>query len=402
MPDGSVSLRPKPSYFAVDFDRTPFTVAWEITRACALACVHCRAEAMPRRDPRELTTEQGFRLIDTLVEIGRPILIVTGGDPLMRRDVEDLVSYAVGQGLRVGLSPSATALVTHERLQRLQALGLSMIHISLDGSTAEVHDAFRGVHGSHQRTIEILADAQTLRIPIQVGTTVTRRNWRDLPAVAEMVARLGVRVWSVFFLVPTGRGRVDDMLDASEHEQVLQWLHTVSAVAPFAVRTTAAQHYRRIVIQKERLARGEPADGPATDVRWELTGAGYAFRGGRAPVEQGVNDGKGFCFVSHIGEVYPSGFLQLSAGNVRERSLVDIYRASPLFRELREPDLLKGRCGACSYRRVCGGSRARAFGLTGDYLAADPTCLYDPAGGGLPEVESTLPLPDVVGAGRQP
>jgi radical SAM protein with 4Fe4S-binding SPASM domain len=258
------------------------------------------------------------------------------------------------------------------------------------------------VRGSHQRTIEILADAQTLRIPIQVGTTVTRRNWRDLPAVAEVVARLGVRVWSVFFLVPTGRGRVDDMLDASEHEQVLQWLHTVSAVAPFAIRTTAAQHYRRIVIQKERLARGEPADGPATDVRWELTGAGYAFRGGHAPVEQGVNDGKGFCFISHTGEVYPSGFLQLSAGNVRERSLVDIYRSSPLFRELRMPDLLKGRCGACSYRRVCGGSRARAFGLTGDYLAADPTCLYNPAPGGLPEVESTLSLPDFVGAGGQP
>jgi radical SAM protein len=400
MPDGAVRLRPKPSYFSVDFDRTPFTVAWEITRACALACVHCRAEAMPRRDPRELTTDEGFRLIDTLVEIGRPILIVTGGDPLMRRDVEDLVSYAVGQGLRVGLSPSATALVTRERLERLQALGLSMIHISLDGATAEIHDAFRGVRGSHQRTLEILADAQTLQMPIQVGTTVTRRNWRDLPAVAEAVARLGVRVWSVFFLVPTGRGRIDDMLDAAEHEQVLQWLQTVSTVAPFTVRTTAAQHYRRIVIQRERLARGEPADSPATEVRWELTGAGYAFRGGRAPVEQGVNDGKGFCFISHIGDVYPSGFLQLSAGNVRERSVVEIYRSSPLFRELRTPDLLKGRCGACSYRRVCGGSRARAFGLTGDYLAADPTCLYDPAIGGLPEVESTLPLPEFVGGAR--
>jgi radical SAM protein with 4Fe4S-binding SPASM domain len=283
--------------------------------------------------------------------------------------------------------------VTRERLERLQRLGLSMIHISLDGSTAETHDAFRGVAGSHQRTLEILADAQELALPVQVGTTVTRRTWRDLPAVAETVARLGVRVWSVFFLVPTGRGKIDDMLDATEHEMVLQWLYDVSKRAPFAVRTTAAQHYRRVVIQRERLARGEPADEPSADVRWELTGAGYAFRDGRAPTEQGVNDGKGFCFVSHVGEVFPSGFLQQSAGNVREQSLVDLYRSSPLFRELRSPGLLKGRCGACTYRQVCGGSRARAFGLTGDYLAEDETCLYDPARGGLPPVEITLPLP---------
>ncbi|MCC7372283.1 MAG: TIGR04053 family radical SAM/SPASM domain-containing protein [Chloroflexi bacterium] len=386
----------KPSYFAVDFDQTPFTVAWEITRACALACIHCRAEAIPRRDPRELTTDEGFRLIDSLVEIGRPILIVTGGDPLMRRDVEELVKYAVGRGLRVGLSPSATSLVTHERLERLQALGLSMVHLSLDGSSAETHDAFRGVGGSFDRTLEILAYAQRLNLPIQVGTTVTRRNWQDLPAVAEIVERLGVRMWSVFFLVPTGRGQVSDMLDAAEHEGVLQWLHAVSQRAPFAVRTTAAQHYRRVVIQRERLARGEAADGESSAVRWDLTGAGYAFRGGQAPAEQGVNDGKGFAFISHRGEVYPSGFLQVSAGNVREHSLVEIYRESPLFRELRTPELLKGRCGACDYRRVCGGSRARAYGLTGDYLAEDETCLYDPAVGGLPEVSIPLPQPRFV------
>ena len=393
MSDRPVTPPSKPDYFAVDFDQTPFTVAWEVTRACALACVHCRAEAMPRRDPRELSTDEGFRLVDSLVEIGRPILIVTGGDPLMRRDVETLVSYAVDRGLRVGLSPSATRLVTRERLERLQRLGLSMVHISLDGSTAEIHDAFRGVAGSYQRTLEILADAQALGLPIQVGTTVTRRNWQALPAVAEVVERLGVRVWSVFFLVPTGRGQVADMLDATEHEIVLQWLHAVSRLAPFAVRTTAAQQYRRVVIQRERLLRGEPADGSSDDVRWDLTGAGYAFRGGRAPAEQGVNDGKGFCFVSHIGDVYPSGFLQVSAGNVRERSLVDIYRAAPLFQALRSPGLLKGRCGACAYRQVCGGSRARAYSLTGDYLAEDPTCLYDPAIGGLPGVKVSLPLP---------
>lgn len=397
MLDRPVAPRPKPSYFAVDFDQTPFTVAWEVTRACALACVHCRADAMPRRDPRELSTEEGFRLIDMLVEIGRPILIVTGGDPLMRRDVEEIVGYAVDQGLRVGLSPSATRLVTRERLERLQQLGLSMVHVSLDGATAETHDAFRGVTGSYQRTLEILADAQALGMPVQVGTTVTRRNWRDLPSVAETVARLGVRVWSVFFLVPTGRGMTADMLTAAEHEMTLQWLYEVSKHAPFAVRTTAAQQYRRVVIQRERLARGEPPDGDVGGVRWELTGAGYAFRAGRAPTEQGVNDGKGFCFVSHVGDVYPSGFLQLAAGNVREQSLVDIYRTSQLFRDLRSPHLLKGRCGACAYRQVCGGSRARAFALTGDYLAEDATCLYDPSAGGLPTVEVSLRRPVFAG-----
>ena len=183
------------------------------------------------------------------------------------------------------------------------------------------------------------------------------------------------------------------MLNAIEHEIVLQWLHAVSKLAPFAIRTTAAQHYRRVVIQRERLMRDTPADEPSAQAHWEMTGAGYAFLDGQAPVEQGVNDGKGFCFVSHVGDMHPSGFLPLSAGNVRERSLVDIYRSAPLFRELRTPGLLKGRCGACDYRQVCGGSRARAFSLTGDYLAEDPTCLYDPQVGGLPDVEISLPLP---------
>lgn len=397
MSEPATAVRPKPSYFDVDFNRTPFTVAWEITRACALACVHCRAEAIPRRDPRELTTEEGFRLIDQVVELGRPILIITGGDPLMRRDVEALVEYAVRSGLRVGLSPSATRLVTRARLARLRDLGLSMVHLSLDGSSPAVHDAFRRVDGSYQRTIEILTDARELGLPVQVGSTVTRRNWHDLPALAEQVAALGARVWSVFFLVPTGRGRLDDLLDATEHEMVLQWLYEVSKTAPFAVRTTAAQHYRRVVIQKTRLEHGQEADAPVDGVHWQLTGAGYAFREGRAPTEQGVNDGKGFCFISHIGDVYPSGFLQVSAGNVREQSLVELYRVSPLFRTLRDVTRLKGRCGMCRYRRVCGGSRARAYGMTGDLLAADPTCLYDPVRGGLPQVPIRLRLPSFAG-----
>lgn len=363
-------------YFAVDFNQTPFTLAWEVTRACALACVHCRAEAQPRRDPRELTTEEGRRLIDQVVEIGRPILVLTGGDPLMRRDIFDLAGYAIGRGLRTALSPSATRLVTPAALARLRALGISMVHLSLDGATAAVHDAFRGVPGSFQRTREIARDARAAGLPLQIGTTVTRHNVATLPAIAAEVAAAGVSVWSVFFLVPTGRGQVADMISAAEHERTLRWLYHHGLTAPYRVRTTAAPHYRRVVIQatRQRQARDATEQAP----RWEATGAGYAFREGQAPLERGVNDGDGFCFVSHRGDVSPSGFLALSAGNLRERSLVDLYRDSPLFRDLRDRSLLRGRCGRCSFRGVCGGSRARAYALTGDYLAEDPSCAYHP------------------------
>lgn len=363
-------------YFAVDFNQTPFTLAWEMTRACALACVHCRAEAQPRRDPRELTTDEGRRLIDEVVAIGRPILVLTGGDPLMRRDLYELAAYAVSRGLRTALSPSATRLVTPAAIQRLRDVGISMIHISLDGATAEVHDAFRGVRGSFQRTQEIVRDVVDAGLPLQIGTTVSRYNVDTLPALAEQVAAAGATVWSVFFLVPTGRGQARDMLSAAEHERVLQWLYRHSQEAPYRVRTTAAPHYRRVVIQARRRELGSGT--PGEPLRWEATGAGYAFREGRAPLERGVNDGDGFCFVSHLGDVCPSGFLQLPAGNIRERSLRDLYREAPLFRALRDRTLLKGRCGRCQFRGVCGGSRARAYALTGDYLAEDPSCVYHP------------------------
>lgn len=363
------------SYLTWDFDRTPFTVAWEITRACALACVHCRAMAIPKRDPRELTTEEGFRLIDQVVEIGRPILVVTGGDPMMRRDVYDLLSYAVGRDLRVALSPSATALMTRRALEKIKQTGVHMLHVSLDGSEPAIHDTFRRVEGSYQRTVGILRDIVDLAIPLQIGTTVSRHNLDDLPRIAERVAALGATVWSVFFLVPTGRAQADTMITPEEHERVYQWLAELSQTAPFHVRTTAAPAYRRIVLQRKQR-ESQASSGAANG--WQLTGAGYSFRAGDAPTSRGVNDGDGFAFVSHIGEVCPSGFLQLAAGNVREQSLVEIYRDSPLFRALRDRTQLKGKCGRCDFRAVCGGSRARAYALTGDYHASDPSCTYVP------------------------
>jgi radical SAM protein len=361
-----------PDFATVDFARTPFTVAWEVTRACALNCVHCRAEAQPRRHPRELTTAEAFAVIDQVVDIGSPILVVTGGDPLMRPDLFTILERGVRRGLRVALSPSATARCTRAALARARDCGVSRLHISLDGATAAGHDRFRGVEGSFARTCQVLVDIRDLDIPLQVGTTVSRHSIADLPAIAELVADSGALMWSLFFLVPTGRGRSEDMVSAEEHERILNWLYDFSASAPFDVRTTAAMHFRRVVIERRRAEVGPAARSPSN-----VTGAGFSA-GALGMSPRGVNDGDGFAFVDHLGNVCPSGFLQLPAGNVRERPLAAIYRDSPLFRALRDRSLLKGRCGVCPYRQVCGGSRARAYALTGDYLASDPSCAYTP------------------------
>ena len=357
-----------------DFSRAPFTVAWEVTRACALRCVHCRAMAQPRRHPDELTTAEGLDLVRQVAEGGARVLVLTGGDPFMRPDIEEFVRHGRSLGLRVALSPSATARVTRARMERVAAAGVDTVHISLDGATAEVHDAFRGVRGSFVRTQEVLALVRSLGIPLQVGTTVCRRNAHELAAIGELVARAGAQVWSVFFLVPTGRAQVADLLSPAEHEAVLCWLADFAARAPFYVRTTAAPQFRRVVLQRG----GGSMRGAAI-----RTGAAYARRPSDPTAGAGVNDGKGFCFVDHLGNVCPSGFLQIAAGNIRAQPLAEIYRNAPLFRALRDPERLGGKCGRCEFRAVCGGSRARAYALTGDYLAADPTCTYEPEGSAL-------------------
>jgi radical SAM protein len=357
----------RPDYLNIDFDERPVTVAWEITRACALACRHCRAEAIPRRDPHEPTTAEALSIVDQIAELGPPILVITGGDPLMRPDVFEIAEYASSKGLRVALSPSATALLRRDAIVRARAVGVQMLHLSLDGATADSHDAFRRVAGSFDRTIAALKDARSIGMPLQLGTTVTRMNVGELQAIAEIARAHAITMWSVFFLVPTGRAEADDMLDAEQHEDVLHWLAELSEHSPFQVRTTAAQQYRRVLIQRARRMQGDAA-------QISLKGAGYAFERGRVQAQAGVNDGKGFCFISHTGDVYPSGFLQLKAGNVRTERLASIYRHSRLFRDLRDTSLLHGKCGHCSFKDVCGGSRARAYAITGDYLAADPTC----------------------------
>jgi len=358
-----------------DFSRAPFTIAWELTRACAYACRHCRAEAQPRRDPRELTTEEAFRLIDQIREFGDPILVVTGGDPMMRPDRYDILTYAVQQGLRTSLTPTTTRLVTPTALARARDAGVRRMAVSLDGPGPEAHDAFRGFRGSFEIALRIAREIVASGMSLQVNTTVSRYNRHQLDEMAELVASLHAVQWSLFFLVPTGRARAADMISAPEHEEVFHWLYDLSRRAPFDVKSTAAPAYRRVVIQRER--RAQPNGGGKAPLT--LAGAGYRYQDGLNRPAKAVNDGNGFCFISHIGDVCPSGFLPLPAGNVRQQPVAEIYRDSSLFRSLRDPEQLKGKCGRCEFREVCGGSRARAYGLTGDYLESDPSCVYEPA-----------------------
>jgi len=355
-----------------DFSLSPFTLAWEVTRACALSCLHCRAVAQPKPDPRELNTEEAMRVVDQIREVGDPILVVTGGDPLMRRDVFDLLSYAVSKGLRTSLTPSATALANPKNLARVRDTGVLRLAVSLDGPSAEVHDAFRGFRGTFDRTMSIMRDAREVGLALQINTTVSRYNLAVLDQMPEIVSQAGAVQWSVFFLVPTGRGKVNDMISAEEHEQVFNWLHDLSRKAPFDVKSTAAPAYRRVAIQRAQADAEGSSQNP-------VAGAGFRFADGLNRPAMGVNDGNGFAFISHIGEVCPSGFLPIVAGNVREQSFAEIYRNSPLFRELRDQTKLKGKCGICEFGSVCGGSRARAYAVTGDYVEADPSCVYVPA-----------------------
>jgi AdoMet-dependent heme synthase len=363
--------------FSRDFNKDPFIVIWELTRACQLKCLHCRADAQYLRDPRELTFEEGKNLIDQIYDMNNPMLVFTGGDPLMREDVFDIAKYAVEKGVRVSMTPSATPNVTKEAMEKAKNVGLSRWAFSLDGPSAEIHDHFRGTVGSFDLTLERIKYLHELEIPVQINTVISRYNIDYLDEMAKMVEDLQCVLWSVFFLVPTGRGQESDMISPVQHEQVFRWLYDLSKRVPFDIKTTEAQHYRRVVIQqKMREAKDQTQEINYLNALTEQGLTGSIDGLGRAP--KGVNDGNGFVFISHIGDVYPSGLLPVKAGNVRETSLADIYRNSPIFTALRNPDEFKGKCGVCEFRYVCGGSRSRAYAMTGDYLESEPFCVYIP------------------------
>jgi AdoMet-dependent heme synthase len=378
----------------------PFVVIWEMTQACPLACVHCRAEARPGRHPGELTTDEAHNLMAQVAEFGSPppIFVLTGGDPFQRPDLFDLVRHGTRLGLAVAVSPSGTPTLTAGRLAELREAGARAISLSLDGSTAEVHDRFRGVPGVFGWTLEAWQAARELGLKVQINTTVTGHNLADLADIAALVHRLGAVSWSAFLLVPTGRGALLPALTAGQAEDVLNFVYDAGEFVP--ARTTEAHHFRRVVIQREIL-RSRGADHVAVlglgnlylRLRDRLGDLGLARRKARRPPAN-VNAGQGFVFISHLGTVHPSGFLPLAAGSVRTGRLAGLYRTSSLFTGLREHGRLTGRCGACEFAPVCGGSRSRAFALSGDPYAEDPWCSYQPG---------TFPYPaDLAAMGLRP
>lgn len=350
-----------------DFTRQPFVLAWELTRACNLACVHCRAEAQHRRHPMELTTDEAFDLIDQIARFDiPPTLILTGGDPMRRPDLISLIRRASEQGIRCTLTPAGTPLANIRRLRAVRDAGLARIAVSLDGPNAASHDQFRRVRGSFDWTLSTVSAARELGLPVQIHSTLSRRTLADLPLMADLAERLGAVVWAVFCLVPIGRAQFEDELTADEYEEAFQWLLERSHRASWNLKLTEGYHFRRVARQQ--------AVGP-------VRGLGFQSEDGIGRAPKAVNAGNGFCFVSHVGDICPSGFLPIPAGNVRRCSVVDVYRTHPVFQALRDPDLLKGKCGDCEFKRICGGSRSRAFAHTGDMLQADPSCAYQPRRG---------------------
>ena len=329
----------------------PRVIAWELTNACNLACVHCRAEAQLEPSKEELSFEEAKALIDNIASFSSPILILTGGEPLLRKDVYDIAEYGTKKGLKVVLATNGT-LVTQEIAEKLKKSGIKRFTISIDGATKETHDKFRGVKGAFERALHGIEILKNAGISSQIGTTVTKRNVDELEDILKLVLKLKVDAWHVFLLVPTGRGEMirDEVLNAKEYEKVLNWLYEVQKNYDLEIKPTCAPHFYRIYYQKSK----EP-----------LPKRRLGCLGGIA-----------FCFISYKGDVQPCGYLPLKAGNVREKSFKEIWMNSKLFIDLRDFTKLKGKCGRCRFKIICGGCRARAYAEYGDYFEEEPYCIY--------------------------
>ncbi len=348
----------------------PHIVAWESTVACNLACVHCRASAQTTPEPDELTTGEVFSLIDQLAEFGQPIFVISGGEPLMRPDIFDIAAYGIQRGLRLAVSPNGT-LITPDVVRKLKEAGVKRISVSIDGSTAGRHDAIRGVPCAFDEAMAGLAACREAGLGFQLNTTVMRQTRDDLPAVRDLAVRIGAEAWHVFMLVPTGRGKIDDEVSPQEYEDLLGEIYQMTKDSPIPIRVTCGPHFMRVVAQNRRKDRDQP-----NLVRPGNKGHGHP--GGLDRTTRGCLAGDGYCFVSYRGDVTPCGYFPVVAGNVRERPFREIYLDSALFRSLRDFSQYEGKCGACEFLRVCGGCRARAYSLTGNYLAEEPYCIHQP------------------------
>jgi radical SAM protein with 4Fe4S-binding SPASM domain len=353
--DAAVTM---PSIAKPTFDHNPVIVIWEATRACALACRHCRANAVTARDPNELNDGEARALLKHVRdEFGQCVLVITGGDPLERPGILEVARYGADLGLRMAITPAATPRLDRDSLARMLDAGITTVALSVDGADAETHDGFRRVNGTWRLTIDAFGWARDIGLSTQMNTSFGRHNMQQVHKLAQLGSMCGIALWSAFILVPTGRATASMLLDAAEHERLYRELAGIACdpAFPFAVKTTAGQPFYRVLAQKRDSA---------------------PKRRGR-----GVNDGNGFVFVAHDGTIAPSGFLPMACGNVRTHRLADVYRHDPTFLRLRRPQTFSGKCGHCEFNTVCGGSRSRTWALTGDPFGSDPTCLYQPLSG---------------------
>jgi len=339
----------------------PRVVFWELTSGCNLHCIHCRASAQPGRSPFELETTAAFHVIDDLASFAKPVLILTGGEPLYRPDFFDIATHAREAGLPVAVATNGT-LVDDEVARRIAGLGVHRVSISIDGASAATHDSFRGLPGAFAAAMDGIEALKRAGVPVQINTTIARHNVNELPKIVQLALDIGAVAMHLFMLVPVGCGLEvadEQMLPAAEYEHWLNWFYDRAQEVPIELRATCAPHFSRIVRQRSRLAQRPVPAGP----------------GGLA---RGCLAGTSVFFISHLGKVYPCGYLPVEAGDVRKKSLAEIWYDSPVFQRLRDPDQLGGKCGVCEYKNTCGGCRARAFAATGDFMAEEPYCTYQP------------------------
>ncbi len=340
-------------------------LAWEVTRSCNLNCLHCRASAEKGPYEGELSTEESLRFLEEVASFASPVVILTGGEPLLRGDILQIAEHGTKLGLRMVMAPNGTLLTT-KLARELRGAGIQRISISLDGAERGIHDAFRGVTGAFDGAMEGIRCAKEAGLPFQINTTVTRRNLRELPGILALAVQMGAEAHHMFMLVPTGRGRElgQEVISAEEYERTLHWYYEQQLRSPIQLKATCAPHYQRIVRQ-----------------RCPRQGVGVGQQGhGLDMTTRGCLAGTGFAFVSHVGDVQPCGYLELWCGNVRQEPFPSIWEEAAIFKGLRDFHLYKGKCGRCEYRAVCGGCRARAYEMTGDYLGEEPLCAYQPLG----------------------
>lgn len=363
MNNGNHISSPDSNPHAETKDRALRLVAWETTRNCNLSCIHCRASATQGTFSGELDTKASYRLMDQIAHVAKPIIILTGGEPLLKTDIFDIATYGTDKGFRMVMAPNGT-LITEGIAKQMADAGIQRISVSLDGATRESHDRFRGVDGAFEGALRGIRLAKSAGIEFQINTTITKTNLHEIEKIQELAVELGAVAHHIFLLVPTGRGKyiVDQEITAAEYERTLNWFYDQQEKTLLQLKATCAPHYYRILRQRAKQ------DGKSITFKTH----------GMDAVTRGCLGGTGFCFISHRGIVQPCGFLDVNCGDVTRTSFADIWNRSDIFLSLRNVDNLKGKCGVCEFNKVCGGCRARAYEATGDFLAEEPLCSYQP------------------------